>query len=39
MDGNVYRWNEREGWLCPARLKYFAAAPERIYAQFKEASV
>jgi hypothetical protein len=24
-----------EGWLCPALLKYFEAAPERIYAQFK----
>ena len=24
-----------EGWLCPALLRYFEAAPERIYAQFK----
>lgn len=26
---------EKEGWLCPALLKYFEKAPERIYAQFK----
>jgi len=36
----VYRWYYSadlgiEGWLCPALLKYFEAAPERIYAQFK----
>ena len=24
-----------EGWLCPALFRYFEAAPERIYAQFK----
>ena len=24
-----------EGWLCPALFRYFDAAPERIYAQFK----
>ena len=24
-----------EGWLCPALLKYFDAAPEKIYAQFR----
>jgi hypothetical protein len=23
-----------EGWLCPALLKYFGAAPEDIYARF-----
>ena len=26
---------DREGWLCPALFKYFEAAPEKIYAQFK----
>src|SRR4051812_10148210 len=33
--GNWYRWPERgiEGWLCPALLKYFAAAPPEIYVQ------
>jgi hypothetical protein len=24
-----------EGWLCPALLKYFDAAPKKIYAQFR----
>ena len=24
-----------QGWLCPALFKYFDAAPQRIYAQFK----
>ena len=37
MGGNWYYSAELgiEGWLCPALLKYFEAAPERIYAQFK----
>ena len=26
---------KREGWLCPALLKYFDCAPKRIYAQFR----
>lgn len=26
---------EMEGWLCPALLKYFDAAPKKIYAQFR----
>ena len=26
---------DKEGWLCPALFKYFEAAPEKIYAQFK----
>jgi hypothetical protein len=28
---------EMEGWLCPALFKYFHAAPQTIYAQFREA--
>jgi hypothetical protein len=24
---------EAEGWLCPALLKYFAAAPKELYAK------
>lgn len=28
-----------EGWLCPALFKYFDAAPERIYAQFKAKTI
>ena len=28
----------KEGWLCPALFKYFEAAPEKIYAQFKPKS-
>lgn len=27
-----------EGWLCPALLKYFDQAPERIFAQVKPKS-
>ena len=27
-----------EGWLCPALFRYFASAPERIYAQVKPRS-
>jgi hypothetical protein len=34
--GDVYQWNEMEGWLCPALLKYFRTPPEKIYAMFKE---
>lgn len=34
-DGNVYFCEElqKEGWLCPALLKYFEAAPQEIYIQ------
>ncbi len=37
--GNVYRWAETgmEGWLCPALLKYFEQAPEKIYLQVRAA--
>ena len=34
--GNVYRWGEHEGWLCPALLKYFDVAPKRIFVLMKE---
>jgi hypothetical protein len=34
--GNVYSWNGREGWLCPALLRYFPVAPPRIYGKAKE---
>jgi hypothetical protein len=34
--GNVYGWEGREGWLCPALLKYFPEAPRKIFAQAKE---
>ena len=35
--GNVYRWPEagREGWLCPALLRYFDVAPERLYVEVR----
>lgn len=35
MGGNWYRWEAAgiEGWLCPALFRYFASAPERIYAR------
>jgi hypothetical protein len=26
---------EMEGWLCPALFKYFAEAPQELYAQFE----
>jgi len=26
---------DMESWLCPALFRYFDAAPEKIYAQFK----
>jgi hypothetical protein len=37
MGGNWYYSPQvdMEGWLCPALSKYFDAAPQRIYAQFK----
>ena len=35
MGRNVYRWEDREGWLCPALLKYFDGAPGKIFAQMK----
>ena len=35
MGGNVYERAGREGWLCPALLKYFPQAPGKIFAQFK----
>ena len=38
--GNWY-YSEKykmEGWLCPALFKYFAEAPETLYAQFKKKS-
>jgi len=35
--GTIYQLDgtEMQGWLCPALFKYFAIAPEVIYAQFK----
>ncbi len=40
MGGNWYHSAalDLEGWLCPALLKYFEQAPEKIYAQFKQAA-
>ena len=40
MGGNWYysAAADMEGWLCPALFKYFDAAPQRIYAQFKSKS-
>lgn len=33
--GNWYRWSAKqmEGWLCPALFRYFAEAPQDIFAQ------
>ena len=38
LGGNWYKSEElgMGGWLCPALLKYFTEAPNRIYAQFKD---
>ena len=35
--GNVYRWAEKEmeGWLCPALLRYFQQAPEKLCVQVR----
>lgn len=35
--GNWYRAQDlgREGWLCPALLRYFEEAPGEIYAKFE----
>ena len=27
-----------EGWLCPALLKYFDSAPQKLYARFQKGS-
>lgn len=37
MGGNWYYSADldAEGWLCPALFKYFAVAPQKIFAQFK----
>lgn len=37
--GDVYAWDEtgQEGWLCPALLRYFDAAPKELYVQLREA--
>jgi hypothetical protein len=29
--GNVYCWNNMEGWLCSALLNYFYEPPKQIY--------
>ena len=33
--GAWYRWaaQNRQGWLCPALLKYFSAPPEKLYCR------
>jgi hypothetical protein len=35
--GNLYYSKDLnlEGWLCPALLKYFAAAPAELFVQVK----
>lgn len=37
FNGNVYRWPavNLEGWLCPALLKYFDTAPDKLYIDLK----
>jgi hypothetical protein len=37
--GNVYRWGEHEGWLCPALLRYFPEPPKEIFVQMRELLV
>ena len=33
--GNWYCWkdSEKEGWLCPALLRYFDVAPQKIFCK------
>ena len=31
FEGNWYRYEGAEGWLCPALFHYFQQAPEKIY--------
>ena len=33
--GAWYRWaaQDRQGWLCPALLKYFSAPPAKLYCK------
>ena len=40
FEGNWYysRDLDMEGWLCPALLRYFDAAPPKLYAHFKPRS-
>jgi hypothetical protein len=37
--GHWYRCGDMEGWLCPALLRYFGAAPVRIYCQIVSADL
>jgi hypothetical protein len=39
LGGNVYHWDDQdmEGWLCPALLAYFPAAPAKLHVQIKPA--
>jgi hypothetical protein len=41
LGGNWYysRELDLEGWLCPALFKYFATAPQRIYAKFEARAI
>ena len=40
-EGNWYRLDgtEQTGWLCPALLKYFEAAPAEIFCRVEPATV
>jgi hypothetical protein len=35
--GNVYRWADKgvERWLCPALLRYFQQAAEKLHIQVR----
>ena len=35
--GDWYRWTAtgQEGWLCPALLRYFPSAPQRLHIQIR----
>jgi len=34
--GSWYSWNEQEGWLCPATLKFFCEFPDTIYFKLEK---
>ncbi len=39
QSGNVYRYGNQEGWLCPALFKYFDHTPKKLYIQVKAAPI
>jgi hypothetical protein len=36
LGGASYRFEEQEGWLCPALFRYFDTPPQHLYVQAEE---